>query len=167
MAECDDVLTVGAIGLRVLSQLLQTYGLVCEQVADPAEIPGSYWGGREAGLVGDRLLVRGDTPLHSALHEACHYICMSVTRRRGLHTDAGGDYDEENGVCYLQILLAGQLAAVGRHRLMRDMDAWGYSFRLGSARSWFERDAEDARRWLYRYGLIDAQDKPTGRLRRD
>ena len=27
------------------------------------------------------------------------------------------------------------------------MDAWGYSFRLGSARAWFEHDAEDARQW--------------------
>jgi hypothetical protein len=24
------------------------------------------------------------------------------------------------------------------------LDAWGYTFRLGSARAWFERDAEDA-----------------------
>jgi len=28
------------------------------------------------------------------------------------------------------------------------MDAWGYSFRLGSARAWFENDAEDAIGWL-------------------
>ena len=24
------------------------------------------------------------------------------------------------------------------------MDAWGYTFRLGSARAWFENDADDA-----------------------
>ncbi len=28
------------------------------------------------------------------------------------------------------------------------MDAWGYSFRLGSTRAWFEGDAQDARAWL-------------------
>ena len=67
---------------------------------------------------------------------------MDAGRRRGLDTDAGGDYDEENAVCYLQILLADELPGFGRARMMADMDAWGYSFRLGSAQAWFERDAE-------------------------
>ena len=31
---------------------------------------------------------------------------------------------------------------------MADMDTWGYSFRLGDTRSWFERDAEDAMKAL-------------------
>jgi hypothetical protein len=34
------------------------------------------------------------------------------------------------------------------------MDAWGYSFRLGSARAWFEQDAEDARAFLEARGLL-------------
>jgi hypothetical protein len=55
---------------------------------------------------------------------------------------------EEDAACYLQILLADSLAGVGRARLMDDMDAWGYTFRLGSARAWFENDAEDAREFL-------------------
>ncbi len=29
--------------------------------------------------------------------------------------------------------------------MCRDMDEWGYSFRLGSAANWFAEDAEDAR----------------------
>jgi hypothetical protein len=37
---------------------------------------------------------------------------------------------------------------------MADMDAWGYSFRLGSTRAWFEGDAEDAREWLEQRGLL-------------
>ncbi len=45
--------------------------------------------------------------------------------------------------------------------MMRDMDAWGYSFRLGSAGAWFERDADDARHWLSIRGLIDAGGRPT------
>jgi hypothetical protein len=45
------------------------------------------------------------------------------------------------------------------------MDAWGYSFRLGSTRAWFESDAADARDWLLAARLIDAQGRPTGRLR--
>jgi hypothetical protein len=159
------VLAVADIGMQALSDLLAPYGLVCEQVADAAPIPGSFWGDSEAGLVGRRLLLRLDTPVHSALHEACHFVCMTAARRDGLHTDAGGDYDEENAVCYLQILLAGQLPAVGSERLMRDMDAWGYSFRLGSARRWFEHDAADARHWLQVHGLIDGAQRPTGRLR--
>ena len=31
--------------------------------------PGSYWGDSEAGLRGNALYVRADTPLHSLLHE--------------------------------------------------------------------------------------------------
>jgi len=159
------VLTVGELGLSALTGLFRGYGLACEQVTDTEAIPGSFWGEREAGLVGNRLLVRADTPIHSALHEACHYLCMSAARRAGLHTDAGGDYDEENAVCYLQILLADRLAGVGQQRLMQDMDAWGYSFRLGSAHAWFGRDADDARAWLLGHGLIDVEGRPTGRLR--
>ena len=33
---------------------------------------------------------------------------------------------------------------MGRERMFSDMDRWGYSFRLGSARAWFNEDAEDA-----------------------
>jgi hypothetical protein len=48
---------------------------------------------------------------------------------------------------------------------MNDMDAWGYSFRLGSTRPWFERDAEDARKWLIDHQLLDTEDAPSFRLR--
>ena len=48
--------------------------------------------------------------------------------------DAGGDDAEENAVCYLQILWADALPGFGRERMFLDMDAWGYTFRLGSAR---------------------------------
>jgi hypothetical protein len=37
---------------------------------------------------------------------------------------------------------------------MADMDAWGYSFRLGSAARWFQEDADDARQWLAARGLL-------------
>ena len=52
--------------------------------------------------------------MHSVLHEASHYICMSPARRAQLDRDAGGDELEEAAVCYLQILLADELPAVGR-----------------------------------------------------
>jgi hypothetical protein len=139
-----------------LRALLASFGLELVEVGSGEPIPGSYWGESEAGLVGERVYVRPDTPVHSALHEACHAICMDDARRVALQTDAGGDYDEENAVCYLQIVLAGRLPGVGRERLMADMDAWGYTFRLGSARAWFERDAADARDWLARRGLPTA-----------
>jgi hypothetical protein len=45
------------------------------------------------------------------------------------------------------------------------MDAWGYTFRLGSAREWFEQDAADACIWLRRNGVIDESDRPTFRLK--
>lgn len=137
-----------------LQALLQGYGQNIVEVATGKPIPGSYWGDSEAGLIGNDLYLRDDTPLHSALHEACHYLCMDDARRTQLHTDAAGDYDEENAVCYLQILLADQLKDYSREQMFADMDAWGYSFRLGSAQAWFEQDADDARLWLVRRGLI-------------
>lgn len=158
------VLRLGDLDAPV-APLLERYGLSLEPVAPDDEIPGSYWGESEAGLKGNRLYARIDTPIHSILHESCHYICMSPERRSGLDTDAGGDDPEESAVCYLQILLADELPGVGRARLLADMDAWGYSFRLGSARAWFERDAQDARLWLRRHGLTDGDDRPTGRCR--
>jgi len=81
---------------------------------------------------------------------------MSEERRAHLETDAGGDDLEEAAVCYLQIILADEITAVGRARLMDDMDAWGYSFRLGDTTSWFGHDAEDARKWLIDCGLLTA-----------
>lgn len=147
-----------------LSSLLLRFGLTVENCAQGEAIPSSFWGDEEAGLVRNRLLVRADTPLHSALHEACHYICMDEARRRGLDTDAGGDYDEENAVCFLQIVLADELEGYDSARMMQDMDAWGYSFRLGSARAWFEQDAEDAREWLNKNGLLSPAGRPTFRL---
>lgn len=150
---------------EALDDLLARYGLALSRLPLSAEVPGSYWGAPEAGLLGQRLYARPDTPVHSVLHEACHFVCMDADRRRALHTDAGGDFGEESAVCYLQVLLADRLPGVGRERLWADMDAWGYSFRLGSARAWFERDAEDARAWLLGHGLITPAGEPTFRLR--
>lgn len=159
------VLNCGDIDPGSLLGLLGRYRMEVMKVVDGEAIEGSFWGDSEAGLVDNRLYVRDDTPVHSALHEACHYICMDKARRAALHTDAGGGYDEENGVCYLQILLSDYIPGMGISRMLQDMDAWGYSFRLGSAEAWFERDAEDARAWLLDYGLIDDSDQPTWRLR--
>ncbi len=148
-----------------LGELLAKYAMRLQWVENDQSIPGSHFGDPEAGLIGNTLLVRGDTPLHSAFHETCHYICMDQQRRENLHTDAGGGYDEENGVCYLQILLADYLPGFGSERMFQDMDEWGYSFRLGSSRAWFEQDAEDAQAWLIRYHLIDRSNRPTWMLR--
>ncbi len=159
MLNCAD------IRQQQLQALLAKYGLQIIDVEPGKKIPGSWFGDREAGLIGNRLYIRPDTPAHSALHESCHYICMDAQRREHLHTDAGGDYAEENGVCYLQILLADYIEGFGRQRTFADMDAWGYTFRLGSCRAWFERDAEDARDWLIEHGIIDQNDRITWMLR--
>jgi hypothetical protein len=148
-----------------VSALLGRYGLSLRLISSNASIPGSFWGDEEAGLRGNVLFARADTPLHSVLHEACHYICMDEARRAELDTDAGGDYDEENAVCYLQILLSDHVPGFGKARMMDDMDTWGYSFRLGSARAWFEGDAEDARVWLLKAGLLTASHSPNFHIR--
>lgn len=145
--------------------LLSRFDLELVQLESGVEIPGSYWGESEAGLVGNRLYVRPDTPLHSLLHEASHFICMDLERRAGLDKDAGGDYDEENAVCYLQILLADHIPGFDRHAMWADMDEWGYTFRLGSARAWFENDAQEARQWLSTHHIVGADDQPTWRVR--
>lgn len=137
-----------------LLNLTKSLGMTVQTVEENASIPGSFWGDDEAGLINDVLYLRLDTPVHSVLHEACHFVCMDDHRRASLHTNAGGDADEENAVCYLQILLADSLPDMGRQKMFADMDAWGYSFRLGSAKAWFERDAEDARQWLEQRGLL-------------
>jgi hypothetical protein len=142
------VLTLADIGFDAPSALLGRYGLKLVAVADGADIPGSYWGNPEAGLVGHAVYARGDTPVHSLLHEAAHLLVMPAERRATVHTDASDCQHEEDATCALQIILADELPGVGRERLMADMDAWGYTFRLGSTRAWFENDAEDALAFL-------------------
>ena len=145
--------------------LLSRHGLELVLVAEGEPIPGSYWGECEAGLIGSQVFARSDTPVHSLLHEACHLMVMPAERRAQVHTDASDSIAEEDAACYLQIMLADQLPGVGQARLMQDMDAWGYSFRLGSARAWFEQDAEDAQAWLRAHSLIDAHDRCQFRVR--
>lgn len=151
---------------QALQVLLAEYGLALAWAEDGTAIPGSYWGDSEAGLIGDTLWVRRDTPVHSALHEACHWLCVDGERRASLHTDAKGGDIEENAVCYLQALLADQLPGYSRAQLFADMDAWGYHFRLGSTQAWFERDAEDALAFLQQHGLVDAAGCLSGQRRR-
>ena len=154
-----EVLRVGVDAHPSLASLARRYGVELVTCAPDDSLPGSYWGESEAGLRGNSLYVRADTPLHSLLHELSHFVCMEPGRRQSLDRDAGGDDEEECAVCYLQILLADELP-MGRDRMLADMDAWGYSFRLGSARAWFERDASEARTWLVREGLVDPAGRP-------
>ncbi len=166
MPDTTSVLRVADVRFSKLSELLSRFGLSLQLLDDNAAISGSFWGEPEAGIVGRSVYVRLDTPIHSLLHETCHVICMDEQRRAGLDRDAGGDDIEEAAVCYLQVVLADYLPGVGRDRLMRDMDAWGYSFRLGSSRSWFESDAGDARAWLLDRGLLSAAGTPAYVLRK-
>lgn len=159
------MLFVSDVPRSAILSLLQRYSLDLHLVADGATITGSFWGDSEAGIVGTTVFVRADTPLHSLLHETCHVICMSKDRRSSLDRDAGGDDLEESAVCYLQIVLADHVEGVGRDLLMQDMDAWGYSFRLGNTRDWFQSDAEDAKEFLMNHGLLDAAGDATFKLR--
>jgi hypothetical protein len=152
--EVAEVLRLRDIGFDAPRALLARHGLALAQVADGDAIPGSFWGDDEAGLIGTTVHARADTPVHSLLHEACHLLVMPPERRDGVHTDATDSVAEEDATCYLQILLADELPGVGRERLMADMDAWGYTYRLGSTRAWFEHDAEDARAFVAAAGLI-------------
>src|SRR5690606_1854275 len=89
--------------LRALSRTsvetcVARYGARLVLVPDGEPIPHSHWGAPEAGLEGDRIYARADTPVHSLLHELCHYVCMTPARRARLVRDAGGTTDEECAV---------------------------------------------------------------------
>ena len=156
-----EVVRYSQFDAECLRSLLQQLGLTLQLVDTNKDIPGSFWGDDEAGLIRNTIYARADTPVHSLMHEACHYVCMDEQRRSSLHTNAGGTSDEENAVCYLQILLADALPGYGRNAMFNDMDSWGYSFRLGSTRRWFDEDAEDARQWLESRQLLKLADHLT------
>ncbi|EIJ41711.1 hypothetical protein BegalDRAFT_0800 [Beggiatoa alba B18LD] len=159
------ILTCQDVSIPILTRLVARFGMELVLLQPDAVILGSYWGESEAGLIKNRLYVRLDTPIHSLLHEACHYICMDEQRRQVLHTDAGGEYIEEDSVCYLQILLADYIPEMGKARMWADMDAWGYTFRLGSSQAWFEEDATEAKQWLLEHNLINTNSCPTWSVR--
>lgn len=161
----SSVVRCAELGAAAIADLAGRYRLAAVPVATGRAIPGSYWGAPEAGLLNSRLFWRPDTPGHSVLHELAHFVCMDDARRAQLDTNAGGDDDEECAVCYLEILLAAKLHGFSSDRCIADMDAWGYSFREGSARRWFEGDGSEARSWLLGRRLIAADGTPTWRLR--
>lgn len=159
------VLTCSDLRAGSVERLTDRYGIAVEYVAPGALIAGSFWGEPEAGIVGQRLNVRPDTPVHSLLHELCHIVCMTPDRRSVLDGNAGSDDIEESAVCYLQLVLADYLPGAGGERMMQDMDSWGYSFRCGTTERWFLTDADDAREWLIEEGLLLPVGEPVYSLR--
>ncbi len=150
------VLQMAGISFDDAAALLHRYGLTLRRVDNGLPIPGSFWGECEAGIIGNTVYARGDTPVHSLLHEACHLIVLPPERRSSVHTDATDSIEEEDAVCVLQTLLGEALPGVGRERVFADMDTWGYTFRLGSARAYAEHDADSAWAWLQMRGLVDS-----------
>jgi hypothetical protein len=144
MSTAQSILLVKQIDITCLVDTYQPHGLTLEAVAEKQAIPGSHWGESEAGLIKHTLYYRQDTPVHSVLHEAGHWLMMSVERRDSLHTDAKGTQAEEDAVCYLQVLISDLIPQMGRERMFEDMDSWGYNFMAGSTREWFYKDASDA-----------------------
>ena len=157
--QANAVLLLADIDMADVASLFARYGLTLAGVADGAPIPGSYWGDPEAGIIGTTVYARHDTPVHSLLHEAAHLIVLEPQRRAAVHTDATDSIEEEDAVCVLQSVLGDALPGVGGERVLADMDAWGYTFRLGSARAYVAHDAEAAWQWLVARGLLDADRK--------
>jgi len=62
--------------LDKLQALLSRFAIDIKIVEDNQAIPGSFWQPPEAGLIANTLFIRNDTTVPSALHEACHFICM-------------------------------------------------------------------------------------------
>jgi hypothetical protein len=149
------MLTLFDIGFEAPRVLLARYRLDLMEVANDDIIPGSFWGECEAGVIGHLVYARADTPVHSLLHEAGHLMVLSEEQLAAVHTDASDSVAEEDAVCVLQAMLGDELPGVGRERIWADMDEWGYTFRLGSARAYFEQDAAEAFQLLQQRGLID------------
>ncbi len=89
---------------------------------------------------------------------------MSQIQRLKDSFDAAGGLSEENATCYLQILLTDQIRGFTRIQHMNDMDEWGYSFRLGSCKTWFVQDTEDTKVWLHSQNIIDQNSHLTWKL---
>lgn len=151
------MLTLEDIGFAAARTLLARYQLDLVQVENDQAIPGSFWGECEAGVIGSQVFARFDTPVHSLLHEACHLIVLPEEKRSEIHTDATDSVAEEDAVCVLQAILGDELPGVGRERIWADMDEWGYTFRLGSAKAYFENDANDSFNFLVTRGLINTK----------
>lgn len=151
------MLTLADIGFEAPRALLARFRLELIQVEDGQTIPGSFWGECEAGVIGHSVYARLDTPVHSLLHEAGHLIVLPEEKRAEIHTDATDSIAEEDAVCVLQAILGDELPGVGRERIWADMDEWGYTFRLGSAKAYFENDAGDAFAFLAARGLINGK----------
>jgi hypothetical protein len=131
MVEAASVLTLADIHFDDAAALLHRFGLSLQRVADGAPIPGSYWGECEAGIIGNAVHARSDTPVHSLLHEAGHLIVLPPERREAVHTDATDSIPEEDAVCVLQGLLGDALPGVGRDRVLADMDRVGLHLPAG------------------------------------
>ena len=112
-------------------------------------------------MIGARVYARLDTPVHSVLHESAHFICMTPERRAGLTPMRAATMGKRTPCATCRSCWPDRLPNVGQDRICRDMDDWGYSFRLGSAAKWFAEDAEDTRRWLIGHGLIDGEGRIT------
>jgi hypothetical protein len=148
------VVRVCDIDIKQARHLLGCFSLEIVVLPDGEPILGSFWGECEAGIIGSTVYVRRDTPIHSLLHEAGHLMVMPQERRASVHTNATDSIAEEDATCYLQLLLANSINGFGFERACADMDLWGYTFRLGSARAWFENDAEDAQQFLFERGIL-------------
>jgi hypothetical protein len=153
------------IQTAVLRPFFDRYQLNLKVVDIRDDIPYSFWGAPEAGRYQSTLYAREDTPIHSLLHEACHFICMPPKQRSIDSHDAGGSALIENACCFLQLVLSDHIPNFNKAIHMDDMNTWGYNFRLGSAARWFYADSDDASQWLISHKIIDNQLQPTWQLR--
>ena len=154
------------IQFEAVRPLFDQYRLQLHQVGKNDDIPYSFWGSPEAGRYQSKIYAREDTPIHSLLHEASHFICMPPALRNSQSIDAGGSALEENACCYLQLLLSDYIPGFNRNIHLQDMNDWGYNFRLGSSARWFYADSDDARDWLLKHNIISPHNLPTWQLRK-
>ena len=106
------MLRYAEIDPRAARTLLAQHGLDLIDIGAGEPIPGSFWGVPEAGVIGARVYVRADTPVHSLLHEACHLVVMPAARRNARWADWVAARMAQPGTVFVAVG-AGHLAGKG------------------------------------------------------
>lgn len=149
-----DIICVGDIVFVDVQCLFVVYGFWLYYVVFGELIFGSYWGELEVGIIVSNVYVCDDMFVYLMLYEVCYLIVLLLEWCVQVYIDVIDLVVEEDVICYLQIVLVGQLFGVGSQWLMVDMDVWGYMYWLGFMKVWFEQDVEDVKVWLVECGLL-------------
>lgn len=150
----DVVLCLVELGEVLVVVLFVCFDLWFECVVDGELIFGSFWGDEEVGIIGIIVYVCGDMLVYLLLYEVCYLIVLLLECCVVVYIDVIDLIEEEDVICYLQIVLVDVFLGVGCDWLMVDMDVWGYLFWFGLICVWFEQDVENVCQFLFDWQFL-------------